>query len=133
MKYVEKIDSEMSSSYKVSSSSYGGSGNYAGYPNYAYNGHEMTEYSRQSGQYRANGTGNKVGYQQQQQQQHRQQQQYSGNGNGAYAARSSGVVDDDDDEYERGHWGSKAEFILSCIGFSVSKYLYTISPFFKTG
>ena len=27
---------------------------------------------------------------------------------------------DDDEEYERGHWGSKAEFILSCIGFSVS-------------
>ena len=23
------------------------------------------------------------------------------------------------DEDERGHWGSKAEFILSCVGFSV--------------
>ena len=27
---------------------------------------------------------------------------------------------DDDDDYDRGHWGSKAEFILSCVGFSVS-------------
>lgn len=27
---------------------------------------------------------------------------------------------DEDEEYERGHWGSKAEFILSCVGFSVS-------------
>ena len=25
-----------------------------------------------------------------------------------------------EDEDERGHWGSKAEFILSCVGFSVS-------------
>ena len=25
----------------------------------------------------------------------------------------------DSEEYERGHWGSKAEFILSCIGYSV--------------
>ena len=30
------------------------------------------------------------------------------------------VVDNDDDDDERGHWGSKTEFILSCIGFSVS-------------
>ncbi len=27
---------------------------------------------------------------------------------------------DEDEEYDRGHWGSKAEFILSCVGFSVS-------------
>ena len=27
---------------------------------------------------------------------------------------------DDDDDDERGHWGSKTEFLLSCIGFSVS-------------
>ncbi len=27
----------------------------------------------------------------------------------------------EEDEEERGHWGSKAEFILSCVGFSVSK------------
>jgi hypothetical protein len=32
-------------------------------------------------------------------------------------------VPDEDDEYDRGHWGSKAEFILSCIGFSVRFYL----------
>ena len=25
----------------------------------------------------------------------------------------------DSDEYERGQWGSKAEFILSCVGYSV--------------
>jgi len=24
-----------------------------------------------------------------------------------------------DDEYDRGHWGSKAEFLLSCVGYSV--------------
>ena len=30
----------------------------------------------------------------------------------------------EEDEFEdRGHWGSKAEFILSCIGFSVSQTL----------
>ena len=28
---------------------------------------------------------------------------------------------EDEDEFDRGHWGSKAEFILSCIGFSVSQ------------
>ena len=27
--------------------------------------------------------------------------------------------DNDYDEDDRGHWGSKAEFILSCVGFSV--------------
>lgn len=26
-----------------------------------------------------------------------------------------------EEEDERGHWGSKAEFILSCVGFSVSE------------
>ena len=29
-------------------------------------------------------------------------------------------LEEEDEEDERGHWGSKAEFILSCIGFSVS-------------
>ena len=29
-------------------------------------------------------------------------------------------VEDEEDEYDRGAWGSKAEFILSCVGFSVS-------------
>ena len=33
------------------------------------------------------------------------------------------MMEDDDDEYDRGHWGSKAEFILSCIGFSVRLFL----------
>lgn len=28
-------------------------------------------------------------------------------------------VEDEEEDYDRGHWGSKAEFILSCIGFSV--------------
>jgi hypothetical protein len=28
----------------------------------------------------------------------------------------------EDDEDDRGHWGSKAEFILSCVGFSVSLF-----------
>ena len=31
-----------------------------------------------------------------------------------------------DEEYDRGHWGSKAEFILSCVGFSVS---FACSPY----
>ena len=26
---------------------------------------------------------------------------------------------DQEEEYDRGHWGSKAEFLLSCIGYSV--------------
>ena len=30
----------------------------------------------------------------------------------------------EEDEDERGHWGSKAEFILSCVGFSVSYILF---------
>jgi len=38
-------------------------------------------------------------------------------------SRSKSVVQapqsTDSEEYERGHWGSKAEFILSCIGYSV--------------
>jgi len=46
--------------------------------------------------------------------------------NGAYNGKhlqnqpSTYPVEDEEDEFEdRGHWGSKAEFILSCIGFSV--------------
>lgn len=31
----------------------------------------------------------------------------------------SRAVEDEEDEYDRGAWGSKAEFILSCVGFSV--------------
>ena len=31
---------------------------------------------------------------------------------------NSRAIEDEDEE--RGQWGSKAEFILSCIGFSVS-------------
>jgi len=52
------------------------------------------------------------------------------NGNGTYngkhpqySSQTAGqvpVIDDEEDEFEdRGHWGSKAEFILSCVGFSV--------------
>lgn len=33
--------------------------------------------------------------------------------------KSVAMQEEDEDEFERGHWGSKAEFILSCIGFSV--------------
>ena len=49
---------------------------------------------------------------------------HSGNGvaptNGSNNRASVMAAPDDDDEYDRGHWGSKAEFILSCVGFSVS-------------
>ena len=31
----------------------------------------------------------------------------------------SRAIEDEDDVEDRGHWGSKAEFILSCVGFSV--------------
>merc|ERR1712038_1514573 len=53
----------------------------------------------------------------------------NGNGtyNGKHQAYSSHTshggqhpIEDEEDEFEdRGHWGSKAEFILSCVGFSV--------------
>ena len=43
----------------------------------------------------------------------------SSNGRNGNSAAMAAAVDDDDDEFDRGHWGSKAEFILSCIGFSV--------------
>ena len=46
------------------------------------------------------------------------------NGSNNRASAMAGP-DDDDDEYDRGHWGSKAEFILSCVGFSVSGFLVT--------
>ena len=36
----------------------------------------------------------------------------------------------EEDLNERGHWGSKAEFILSCVGFSVS-CLYLLFDEFK--
>merc|ERR1711963_881619 len=46
---------------------------------------------------------------------------YNGKQHQAYSAQTSNYpVEDQQDEFEdRGHWGSKAEFILSCIGFSV--------------
>lgn len=40
----------------------------------------------------------------------------SSNSNGHY---KNSVPIEDDDEIDRGHWGSKAEFILSCVGYSV--------------
>ena len=43
----------------------------------------------------------------------------SSNSNGHY---KNSVPIEDDDEIDRGHWGSKAEFILSCVGYSVSSY-----------
>merc|ERR1711963_829674 len=46
---------------------------------------------------------------------------YNGKQHQAYSTQTSNYpVEDQQDEFEdRGHWGSKAEFILSCIGFSV--------------
>ena len=35
-------------------------------------------------------------------------------------------TEEEDEELDRGHWGSKAEFILSCIGFSVRFLLYRV-------
>lgn len=119
-------DFTMPKSYSVSGSDSGFSGDSVysgGYSNYAYNGHEMMEYANKGANRNQaslkttfNGTGNTVGY---------------GNGfprDGTDAAKKSkdfsrygngGPSLDDDDEEDRGHWGSKAEFILSCIGFSV--------------
>ena len=39
-----------------------------------------------------------------------------------YSGFSENPVDDPDEEDDRGHWGSKAEFILSCVGFSVRPF-----------
>jgi len=36
-----------------------------------------------------------------------------------HSSSRTAAIEDDEDEYDRGHWGSKAEFILSCVGFSV--------------
>lgn len=36
-------------------------------------------------------------------------------------------VEDEEEDYDRGHWGSKAEFILSCIGFSVIDFLHYVT------
>jgi len=108
----------MSSSYKVTSGGGGGGPYYPGYSNQAYNGHERAEYrgggaggGGANGSYSRNGTGNRVGY-------------YGGQPPRGQSGRSvppPAAVEDDDEEYERGHWGSKAEFILSCVGFSVSE------------
>ena len=38
----------------------------------------------------------------------------------SYNGAKMNTVPVEDEELDRGHWGSKAEFILSCIGFSVS-------------
>jgi solute carrier family 6 amino acid transporter-like protein 5/7/9/14 len=44
----------------------------------------------------------------------------NGHNNGSsYFPNKSSAMAVEDEEEERGHWGSKAEFILSCIGFSV--------------
>ncbi|CAM6055082.1 unnamed protein product [Sphagnum tenellum] len=122
----------MSNSYTVTSPGYGG-----GYSNRAYNGHEMAEYNhgnngRNGGK---NGTGNQVsatsytssnsGFAP------HHQRSGSVSVNGSLKA-SNGVspaaqqqqaavahAEEEEDEFDRGHWGSKAEFILSCIGFSV--------------
>ena len=105
----------MSNSYKVSSGSYGG------YPNYAYNGQEMSEYRQgsginKSGSGNANYSGNSH--------QRNTSVSYNNSGmgvssNGKNSSAAAAAAIDEDDEYDRGHWGSKAEFILSCIGFSV--------------
>ena len=51
---------------------------------------------------------------------HAAQMQSASNYNGKMAM----AVEDEDDELDRGHWGSKAEFILSCIGFSVRNAIF---------
>jgi len=107
------------SSYSVNSSGYG-----SGYNNYGYRGshQEMAEYTRNgSGHHQVNG------YPQHSQSYSHQRSasvSHSGNGvapvtNGSNNRASVMAAPDDDDEYDRGHWGSKAEFILSCVGFSV--------------
>lgn len=105
----------MSHSYKVNSGPYGGGPAYPSH-HYAYSGHEMTEYNRngnKNGGYSHSRSGSSV---------------LAGGGGdlGNYKGGTvaAGALDEDDDEYERGHWGSKAEFILSCVGFSVSVHFY---------
>ena len=53
------------------------------------------------------------------------------NGNG-YNGTKLNTVPVEDEEVERGHWGSKAEFILSCIGFSVSTLIFLFSRLLDT-
>ena len=43
----------------------------------------------------------------------------------SYNGTKMSTVPVEDEELDRGHWGSKAEFILSCIGFSVSLFFKT--------
>lgn len=94
-------------SYQVTSpyAPHDGYRNY-GYSSYAGSHQEMNEFSANG--YRMNGWNE------------------NGHNRSASVTQSKAkapVVDDDDDEdYDRGHWGSKAEFILSCVGYSVSTY-----------
>ena len=122
----------MSHSYKVNGGGYSSGSSYPP-PHYAYGQHEMTEYSngRTNGSSystaksaKNNGSGYPAAYGS-----HQRNASVShvnnaggngGNGGGTVAA---GALDDDD-EFDRGHWGSKAEFILSCVGFSVRILLF---------
>ena len=101
------------------------SGGYGGYNNAAYN-REMSEFNAggKNDPYNFNGTYNKNGGLKAV-----TPPQYSYNGNNApppgpptNGLSHSRTVEDEDDVEDRGHWGSKAEFILSCIGFSVSVF-----------
>jgi len=102
-------------SYQVTdSSTYGRQGHY-GQTNMAYNGHgmEMNEKNRydkppayNTGGYSTDGTSS------------RKENGHSRN-NSVHHVTKDVSNDDDDEQYDRGHWGSKAEFILSCIGYSV--------------
>ena len=104
-------------SYQVTSPHYRGapSGGPYQYPNYSApkppHQYEMSEFTASSHYISSNGHNNgKNG-----------RSSVNGNYNGKVVANVP--VEDEEEEFDRGHWGSKAEFILSCIGFSVSKVL----------
>ncbi|XP_059095413.1 sodium-dependent proline transporter-like [Tigriopus californicus] len=100
---------------------------YPSYPNYGYttdSHHEMSEYNGK-GTYSSRGSKDNVyspydsaigisgGAS------HHVRTSSMAYGNGSRARAPPPPVDYEDEEEDRGHWGSKAEFLLSCIGFSV--------------
>ena len=86
-------------SYQVTAPTYTTNGYPPPPPLYQYPGYEMSEFSP-TNPYK-NGRVQPISHT---------------NGHSPY--KSSVPVEDE--EIDRGHWGSKAEFILSCVGFSVS-------------
>ena len=128
-----------SNSYKLNSATHGAyPGGYPAYSTGSYNSnqHEMTEYngggSRHggpgSGNHYSTGSGSKKQHHHHHYPQHHHQRSGSVSHSAAHyppvnhgpSVAGGGHLDDEEDEYDRGHWGSKAEFILSCIGYSVS-------------